>query len=305
MKIAIIGAGGIGGFFGAKLAAVGHEVHFTARGPHRRAMEAHGLKVISPMGDVTLSNPSVHGDPSGIGPCDVVMVGVKMVDLADVALTLKPLIGDDTAVVSFQNGVEAEEILADALGGAHVLGAVVYMPAEIAEPGVIRHHSDFARLVFGERDGRLTPRVEALAAALAEAGLEGVITERVTVEIWRKFVFLSGTAGATAFHRQPLGPILTDAKKRATFQALISETAAVGRALGVALPDDVVAATMAFADTMPGEMRSSMQTDLERGKPLELEWITGAIVRLSAEHGVETPQSQEVYEALRPYAQGA
>lgn len=305
MKIAIIGAGGIGGFFGAKLAAAGHDVHFTARGAHKEAMERNGLQVHSPMGDVFIAHPSVRGSVAGIGPCDVVMVGVKMVDLDAVASTLKPLIADDTAIVSFQNGVEAEGILADALGREHVLGAVVYMPAEIAEPGVIRHHSDFARLVFGEMDGTVTPRVKALADALQEAGIEGVITEQVEVEIWRKFVFLAATAGTTAFYREPMGPILGDAEKRATFEALVAETTAVARARGVVMPDDTVAATMALADSMPAGMRSSMQTDLERGKPLELEWITGAVVRLGREHGVETPRSREIHDALLPFAKGA
>ena len=308
MKIVVMGTGGVGGYFGARLAAAAdggsNDVTFVARGAHKEAIERGGLRVLSAAGDLRLHPARVVDDQAGIGPCDAVLVAVKLWDTEAAATLVRPLLADDTAVVSLQNGVEKEDALARLLGPEHVLGGVAYISAVIQEPGVIRHNGIGARLIFGERDGRDSRRQEALLAACLGAGIDARASRTIDRDIWEKFVFLAPLAGATAFARQPIGPVLDDPAGRARFEALVGETAAVGRAKGVGLPPELEERTIAFTRQLPGDTRPSMLVDLERGNRLELDWLTGAVVRLGRDLGVPTPASEEVYGALRPYALG-
>ncbi len=305
MKYAIMGAGGVGGYFGARLVEGGDEVVFIARGAHKEAMKANGLTVHSPLGDIHLPNPEIVDDPEAAGFCDIVLFCVKLWDVPGAAEFVRPLLSHDSCLVPIQNGVSVTGTLSDLLGAERVLGAVTQISASIEAPGVIRHHGDFARLIFGELDGAGSWRCECLEAACTGAGIEARISPDIEVDIWEKFIFMAPMAGATTFYRGPLGDIRDDPERRARFEALLRETVAVGRAKGVALPDDIEARSLEFLRNLPREMRSSMQLDLERGRRLELEWLNGEVVRLGAELGVPTPENAAVYAALRPFAQGA
>jgi 2-dehydropantoate 2-reductase len=283
MKFCIVGAGGIGGYFGARLAADGNDVIFAARGAHRAAMEKDGLKLLSPLGDLHIPEPQLLDDPADVGLCDFVLICVKLWDLEAAAELVRPLLARDTAVLPLQNGVTAEDTVADILGPEHVMGGVALISARIEAPGVIRHNGTLAKLTFGERDGEPTWRQEVLLSACIGAGIEATASADIEAEIWRKFVFLAPLAGATSFYRAPIGG---------------------GRAKGVALPDDIEDRTIAFLERQPPDTKASMLVDLERGRRLELDWLNGAVVRLGAELGVPTPENAAVTEALKPYAMG-
>lgn len=304
MKYVVMGAGGVGGYFGARLVAGGDEVAFVARGAHREAMKARGLSVRSPLGDVRVESPVVPDDPSDFGLCDFVLFCVKLWDLEAAAEAIRPLLAHDAAVVPFQNGVSAAERLAAILGPRHAVGGVAQISATIERPGVIRHHGNFARLIFGERDGSRSRRIECLHAACTGAGIEARVSDDIERDIWEKFAFLAPMAGATALDRCGIGAVFADRARRARLEAMVRETVAVGRAKGVALPGDLETRTMAFLERLPGAMKASMCHDLEHGRRLELEWLNGEVVRLGRGLGVVTPANAEVAEALMPYALG-
>ncbi len=304
MRFVIVGAGGVGGYFGARLAAAGNDVGFVARGAHREAMARRGLTVRSALGDVHVSAPAVFADPSEAGPCDCLLIAVKMQDLEALAAGLRPLVRDDSAVVALQNGVEAEDVLCRALGPRAVMGGVAYIFAHIAEPGVIQHHGRTARLAFGERDGRRSDRQAALFAACSAAGIDAESSDRIEEMIWRKFVLLAPLAGAACLGRCPVGGVRDDPVLAAKLAAMVGEAAALGRARGVALPADLESRTLEMIGRLDAGMKPSMLTDLEAGKPLELDWLNGAIVRLGAESGLKTPANAEAVDALRAAAGG-
>ena len=304
MRIAVLGAGGVGGYFGARLAAHGNEVIFVARGAHAAAMREEGLKVLSPAGDLHLNPVKLHEDWRTTGLVDIVLVAVKMYDLADAAATIKPLLTIDTAVVPFQNGVEAQSILEQALGKRYVCGGAAYIASSIEAPGVIRHIGKGARLVFGEPRDSQSWRLETLEAACRGAGIDCLLSPEIDVEVWKKFVFLAPFAGITCFGRTTIGAVREDPMLWSRFMAMVEEAVAVARARGVALPEGMEEERITLARKLPTEMKSSMLHDLEAGKRLELDWLTGAILRLGAEAGVATPVTAEVYEALAPLRDG-
>jgi len=304
MKYAVIGVGGVGGYFGARLAADGNEVAFIARGAHRKAMETDGLTVLSPIGDLRLDKPWVTEDMAEIGFCDYVLFCVKLWDVDAAAEQIRPLIARDTAVLPFQNGVTVEDRLSEILAPGNVMGATAQIAAAIERPGVIRHKGSMARLIFGERDGSASWRLDGLHAACESAGIEAKASREIDKEIWRKFVFLAPMAGATCFYRSPIGPILAEPERRARLAAMIAEAVAVGRAKGIDLALDTAERTLGFMDDLPGDMKTSMLGDLEQGRRLELDWLNGEIVRLGHELDVATPENASVTEALAPYAMG-
>ncbi|MCW5698692.1 MAG: 2-dehydropantoate 2-reductase [Rhodospirillales bacterium] len=304
MKIAIFGSGGVGGYFGAHLAAA-EDVSFLARGAHLEAMREEGLRVRSANGDVHLQLVQATDDPGAIGPVDVVVVAVKLYDTEAAAAVLLPLVGPETAVVSLQNGVTAAETFGRAVGPEHVFGGVTYISAVIAAPGVIAHTGTLARLVVGELDNRRTARVEAFIAACQRVGLDAAVSDDISVEIWSKFTFLSAMSGVTSLLRLPLGPIREDTETRALFISAFDEAVAVARAKGIALPDDMVARHMARIDELPPGMGSSMLYDLSHGKRLELPWLSGTVVDLGRTLGVATPTHAFITTALKLHTEGA
>ena len=296
-RFAVMGTGGVGGGFGARLARSGFPVSFIARGAHLAAIRAGGLRVETPEGGFAVAVPATD-DPGAIGPVDFVLFTVKLWDTEAAAETIRPLIGPETAVLCLQNGVEGPEILTRVLGAAHVMGGVAEISATIEGPGVIRQVSDFCRLRFGEMDDRRSGRAARLGTALAEAGIEAEHSADIRRTLWLKFVFLTGLSALTTLTRHPIGAVRADPETRALLRAVIEEAAAVGRARGVDLGRDDVESRFANYDALPAEMRASMAVDLERGNRLELPWLSGAVVRLGEAAGVATPANRFVTRAL-------
>jgi 2-dehydropantoate 2-reductase len=305
MKILVMGSGGVGGFYGGRLAHAGYDVTFVARGAHLEAMRAHGLVIESKaQGDIRLAQVKVTDDPASVGPVDLVLIAVKLWDTETAARAVKSSVGPQTVVLSLQNGVIKDDILQEELGAAAVVGGAGYVATHISRPGVILQTGTLQRAVIGEYDGRRTPRVEALHAALVKAGVEAEIAADIRRTLWEKFTFLVGLSGTTATMRMPIGPIRSNLQTRAFLLEIMKETVAVGRALGVALPENYAEDRLRFADSVPADMTSSLHHDLERGNRLEVEWLSGGVVQLGSRAGVPTPANRAVWDILALYAQG-
>jgi 2-dehydropantoate 2-reductase len=305
MRIAVVGAGGVGGAFGAALAKAGSDVTFLARGAHLAAMLKHGLRVLSPRGDLHLNPVQATDDPARIGRVDVVVFCVKLWDVERAADAIRPLVAGETAVIPLQNGIDASERLIPILGKDAVMGGVAQISATIADPGVIRQTGTFMRLVFGELDGRPSQRGAAFAALCQSAGFDALNSSQIIVALWEKFVLLATNSSVAALTRLPFGKLRSDPEVFALFEKGVAETAAVGRARGVALPADLEARLLESTRNFPPEMMPSMAVDLLRGNRLELPWLAGKVVALGRELAVPTPTFDVMYAALKPYAQGA
>ena len=305
MRIAVMGSGGVGGYFGARLAQAGNDVAFIARGAHLAAMRARGLVVKSAQGDVHLARPVVTDDPASLPAADVVLFAVKLWDTESAAARVRPLVAGGGVIVPFQNGVESIERIAAVVGPEPVMGGVAQIAATIAEPGVIAHTGTMARLRFGPVLPAQQPAAERLLAVCTTAGVEAELVADVRLALWMKFVFLVALSGGTALARQPVGVLRADPDLRSMLEAAMRETWEVGRAKGIALPDDFVAAQMRFLDGLPPEMRSSMQNDLAAGNRLEVPWLSGAVARMARECGIAAPVNATIYAALKPYCAGS
>ena len=304
MRIAVMGAGGVGGYFGGRLAQAGHEVAFVARGRQLEALRARGLRVESPLGDIQLPRVAVTSQPAEIGPVDLVLFTVKLWDTLAAAEAIKPLLGTHTAVVSFQNGVVKDDILRQALGAGHVIGGVTYIAATIAEPGVIRQSGPLQKLVFGEYDGSQSPRVRQFRDACADSGIDAEISDQIERAIWEKFVFLVGLSGTTSLARSPIGPIRSHPRSRAFLRDVMAEVVQVAIAQGVPLPAGYAEERLAFSDQVPASMTSSMHHDLEQGNRLEVAWLSGDVVERGARLGVATPCNRAIYDMLSVHSEG-
>ena len=301
MRIAVLGSGGVGGYFGGRLAAAGSDVTFIARGAHLDALQTRGLRIDSPKGAVELPHVRATDDPSSIGPVDIVFFTVKLYHTEAATALLPPLIGPDTVVVPFQNGVEAVDVLTRAVGREHAAGGTAFVAAVIAEPGVIRHTAN-ETLTFGEANGTRSPRLERLLEACRAAGFQARLSENIEVDIWSKFVWLSTLSGVTTVTRLPIGAVRDDPDLLAMCQAAGIETMAVARAKGIPLPTKVFDDMISGFQQLPPQVKSSMLEDLERGKPLELPWLSGAVVRIGDELGVSTPIHRFITTVLGPYS---
>ena len=251
MKIVLMGSGGVGGYFGARLAANGADVTFIARGEHLAAMRRDGLKVLSTNGDLTVKPVTATDDPASVGHADLVMIAVKLWSTDDAARTIAPMMGPNSAVVSWQNGVVAEDILIKHYGKERVIGGVSNIAALIEAPGVIRHNGTMARLIFAELNGKPSKRIDAFAAQCKQANIDHVVSDDINRAIWQKFIFLASFSGMTCATRLAIGPIRTDPETRAMLKAALGEVVAIGRAKGVSLPDDQVEQSLTWADNLP------------------------------------------------------
>ncbi|MEO5699114.1 MAG: 2-dehydropantoate 2-reductase [Casimicrobiaceae bacterium] len=305
MRIAVMGSGGVGGYFGARLAAAGHPVAFIARGAHLAAIRARGLHVTSGKGDIHVSAPTVTDDPSTLAPVDVVLFAVKLWDTEDAARQVAPLVSGGGFVIPFQNGVESMTRVGAVVGPERVLGGTAHIAAKIGAPGVIEHIGTMARLRFGAAWGDAPPVAHELAAAFRGLDVDAEVVPDITRALWEKFAFLAAFSGITAASRQPIGVVRADPDMRAVFEAAMREAFTVGRARGVALADDYVEGQMRFADGLPQEMKSSLLHDLVAGNRLEAPWLSGAVLRMGREAGVATPVSAALYAAVKPYLEGA
>jgi len=303
MRIAMMGAGGVGGYFGGRLAASGCDVTFIARGRHLEAIRNNGLRIDSrDIGDATI-DPAVATDaPADVGVVDYVIIGVKLWDTEDVGRAIAPMVAPDTTVLSLQNGVEGDETLASVVGAEHLIGGVAFIASSIREPGVIEHIGTMQRVVVGERAGGSSRRVDLLHEMMLLAGITAEVSDDIERTIWEKFVFLVGLSATTTMLRTTLGPIREDPENRQLLLNIMRETVAVGRAKGIDLPEDYADDRLAFADGLPADMTSSMYHDLKAGNRLEVAWLSGAVARFGDEVGVATPINQTVFAALRPHA---
>lgn len=305
MKIAVMGSGGVGGFYGGRLAHVGYDVTFVARGAHLAAMREHGLLIENEtQGNIHIERVKVTDDPASIGPVDLVVIAVKLWDTEAAARAVKPLVAPHTAVLSLQNGVIKDDILRAELGTAAVMGGVGYVATHISRPGVILQVGTLQRLLFGEYDGRRSGRAGLLLEGLLKAGIQAELSDDIRRTLWEKYVFLVGLSGTTSTMRSPIGPIRENPQTRAFLLDLMKETVAVGRAHGVDLPEDYAAQRLQFADTVAPDMTSSMHHDLDGGNRLEVAWLAGGVAQLGRAVGVPTPANRAVWDILALHAGG-
>jgi 2-dehydropantoate 2-reductase len=303
LRILIMGSGGVGGVFGARLAKGGADVTFIARGAHLEAMRKDGLRIEGGADPIALPKVNATDDPASVGPVDMILFAVKLWDTESAARSLLPCVGPDTGLISFQNGVQKDDMLRPIVGDA-LVGGTSYVSAAITAPGVIAQTGTMQGLVFGEFDGRRSMRVEAFHKACVAGGIQAEISPDINLVIWQKFVFLASVAGATTSMRAPIGAIRDNPLTRQFLLDLMREIVAVGRARGVALAPDFAEQRMTFADTLPAGMIASMYHDLQSGKPLELPWLNGGVVDLGAASGVPTPLNRAVRDVLILHAQG-
>jgi 2-dehydropantoate 2-reductase len=300
MRIAAMAAGAVGGYFGARLAAAGHDVFFIARGAHRDAIAKNGLTIESVLGDLHLPKPNVTDDPANVGPVDIVLFAVKLWDTEKAAEQARPLVGENSRVITLQNGVDGVQRIAPILGVEQTIGGVANISAEIAAPGVIKHTSQLAKMRFGRSDGRPDDMLDAFEGAGKAAKLDIALSPDIGRELWQKFIDLTALAGATASLRSPIGPIVADPELRAFFRTLMEEAFAVGKAKGVALDPAFLDERMSFVVNQiePGR-KASMAYDLERGNRLELDWLAGKVRALGRTLGIPTPASDVVCIVLK------
>jgi 2-dehydropantoate 2-reductase len=300
-----MGSGGVGGVFGGRLAAGGCDVTFVARGAHLAALRSNGLLIENEtLGNTRVQPLKVTDDPLSAGTPDLILFGVKLWDTESVARSLKPIVGPRTAVLSLQNGVIKDDILRSVFGDAAVMGGAAYVGSHVARPGVIRQVGTIQRMVFGEYDGGPSARAQALLAAALKAGLQAELSPDIRRTLWEKYAFLVGLSGTTAAMRSTIGPVRDHPQTRAFLFDLMQEAVAVGRALGVNLPEHYAQDRLAFADSVPATMDSSLHNDLKNGNRLEVEWLAGGVVQLGKKVGVATPCNRAVWDMLALYAQG-
>ena len=304
MRIAVMGSGGLGGFFGARLAKGGADVAFIARGAHLAALRTNGLAVQSTHESFHLPSVAATDDPASVGPVDMILLAVKLWDTERAAHALSPMLGPNTAVISFQNGVQKDDVLRPIVGEKALMGGTAQVSAVIARPGVIAQTGSIQRLVFGEYDASRSARAEAFLEACRKGGIDAEISSDIRREIWEKYVFLVGFSAATAAMRAPIGPIRDHPLTRAFLRDLMAEVVAVGRANTVGLPDDYADDRLGFIDTLHPEMMASMAHDLVNGNRLELPWLSGGVVGLGERAGVPTPLNRAVRDVLALYSDG-
>ena len=305
MRIAVIGAGGIGGPYGASLAKAGADVTFVARGAHLAAIRENGLRIEGDRGETHIRPAQATDDIAGIGTVDIVLCCVKLWDLEVVAEQIRAIIGSQTAVIPLQNGIDAAQRLTSILGYDAVMGGMAFVTGAIIAPGLIRQTGTYQRMTFGELDSHLSERGRRLRDLCEAAGFEGVLSPDIMVPVWEKFILLVPLSGLNALTRLPLGKWRDDPDLLALYEGALRETVAVGLAEGVRLRSDIVDKTLAQMRSMPPHHTTSMGNDLIRGNRLELPWFAGKVVELGRRHGIETPVNGFIYAALKPYVNGA
>jgi len=300
MKIAVIGSGSVGGYYGGLLAQQGHAVTFLARGAHLEAIRKNGLQIKSVHGNFTVKPATVVESLAGLGPVDMVLFCIKTYDTERAAESIRPILTPETAVLSLQNGIDAADCVGRVVGMAHMLGAATWIASVIESPGVISQVSAFRRIVLGELDGRITPRAQAIYEALKATGITAELTDNILKVLWTKFVFIAAVSGVGALTRLEMGDYRAVPETRGLLTGIMREVEALARAQSVTLDEDVVEKSLAFIDASAPSIKASMQRDIETGHVSELEAIIGIIGRKGRELGILTPFSDVVYAALIP-----
>jgi 2-dehydropantoate 2-reductase len=297
MRIAFMGSGGLGGYFGARLCAGDCEVHFIARGRHLQAMRDEGLRIEGPNA-MHIARVNATDDPREVGVVDFVMLCVKLWDTEQALRQIRPMVGPATTIISFQNGVLKDQDLRAAFDESQIMGGVAYVATTVDRPGVVRQTGPMQRLIFGEFDGSRSARGQALLAACTAVGIDAELSLSILREIWQKYVFLVGLSGTTTTIRKPIGPIREHPQTRAFLLDVMREVVAVGRAHGADLAEDYARVRLELADGVAYDMTSSMHHDLERGNALEVRWLAGGVVELGRRAGVATPLNRAIADIL-------
>jgi 2-dehydropantoate 2-reductase len=300
MRIVIFGTGGVGGYFGGRLAQAGEDVTFIARGDHLRAIKTKGLRVDSPNNNFLIHPAKATDDVSEVGETDLVILGVKAWQVPDAARAIKPIVGSHTTVLPLQNGVDAVSELVDELGSENVVGGLCKIVSFVVEPGHIRHAGFIPSIVIGELNNRRTDRIASIEQIFKHAGLDIAIAKDIQAALWLKFLFIASFSGVAAVVNAPAGVIRSDPKWRAQILRAMKEIFALAHARGINLPPDAVDTVMASVDALPEEATSSMQRDIAAGKPSELEAQNGAIVRMAHDSGIDVPTHEFIYQTLKP-----
>jgi 2-dehydropantoate 2-reductase len=300
MRIAILGSGGVGGYYGALLAQSGQQVAFIGRGKHLQAIQEHGLDVRSLHGDFKVQPAQATDDPAQVGVVDLVLFTVKSYDLLEAAESAHSLFGPHTVALPLLNGLDAVDQLSAIMGREQVLAGLTHISSSIAAPGLIRQVSKVRRITFGEQDGRISPRSEHIRDVLSLSGIQAVLTQDVQTALWDKFIFIASISGVCCLARQPIGPILGTPESRQLLVNALQEVEAVGQARGVALSSNIVASTLELAEGFAPETKPSLLVDLEAGRRLELEALSGTVVRYGRASSVATPVHDVIYAALKP-----
>lgn len=303
MKIAVIGTGGVGGFFGGKLAKSKEDVWFLARGTHLDAMRASGLHVKSTEGDWTVPPGKMTNTPHDIGSADVILFCVKSYDTETVAAQLEPMLSENTTIISLQNGIDNEEKLQRIIPGSNVLGGVAFIYSTITSPGVVTETGGIKKLTFGlfQKDDRLQERAKHILEVMLQANINAALADDIIAEMWKKFIFIAAVGGMTALTRLTLGEILAVNDSRAMLTDAMRETETIARAAGVNIPNGFTDFICETLKTLDSNSRSSLYHDLVNGKPLEIEALSGRVVALGKALGIATPVHRAMYAALLPY----
>jgi 2-dehydropantoate 2-reductase len=297
MRVAVLGAGGIGGYYGALLARSGHDVAFIARGAHLEAMQRRGLTLRTAEGEYTIP-VTASGYTASVGTVDLALFSVKSYDTGTAAQALTPLMARDTTVITFQNGLDNGEAIASVAGSEAVLAGAVYVALQLVGPGVILRTGGEGNMVFGELSGSLTERVQRIANAFRQSGIPHEVSTDIRRMLWYKFLFITGIGGVTALARSEIGPLLASVAGRSLLHAACAEIVAVAQAEGAPLQPTAVDAVLAQAATLPASWRSSMARDLEQRRRLEVDSLSGAVVRRGTKHGIPTPVHQTIVACL-------
>ncbi len=300
MRIAVYGAGGVGGYFGGRLAEAGEDVVFIARGDHLRAIQSHGLRVESPKGDFVIQPAQAAADPAQVGQVDFILLGVKAWQVPQAAHAMRPMLGEDTLVLPLQNGVDAPQQLSEVLGPERVLGGLCRISAMVAAPGHIRHVGIEPYIAFGHQGQPPSQRCELLRDAFERAGVRAELPPDIQAAMWEKFVFIAAISGVGAVTRMPVGGLRSIPETRQMLADALQETVELAQALGVSLPEGLADRTLALIDGLPAGATASMQRDLMEGRPSELDAQNGAVVRMAAQAGVRTPVHAFLYASLLP-----
>jgi 2-dehydropantoate 2-reductase len=300
MRIVVFGTGGVGGYFGGRLARAGEDVTFIARGEHLSAIKAHGLKVESTDGDFVIYPARATDDVNDVGQTDLVILGVKAWQVPEAARAIKPIVSSSTTVLPLQNGVEAVPQLVDELGAQNVIGGLCRIVSFVVEPGHIRHAGFTPSIIIGELDNQRTDRIINIEQVFKRAGLEITIATDIQVALWMKFLFIASFSGVGAMANAPAGVIRSDPKWRTQIIKAMEEIYTLAHARGIKLPPDSIDTVMAAVDALPEDATSSMQRDIAAGKPSELEAQNGAVVRMARETGIDIPTHTLIYETLKP-----
>jgi 2-dehydropantoate 2-reductase len=305
MRIVVMGAGGVGGYFGAHLARAGHEVVFVARGAHLEAIRRNGFRLEGARGDIVLPSVGATDNLATLdSPVDVVLFAVKLYDTEAAGVAIRPVVGPRTMVINLQNGVDGPDRLATVIGTEAVLGGAAYVSALIAEPGVVRYTSEMSKVVFGELDGTVSDRALAFRDSCRSAGFEAEVSSDIRAALWDKFVLLATNAGLTTLLRKPAGEVYTDPEIMALAQDLMKEVVAVAAAAGIRTSADIIERSIALSKSFPPGMYASMYHDLARGRRIEVASLSGLVARRGAELGVPVPHHTSIWCALKPYVDG-